>query len=143
MRLTLSACPPFSLRAVIESHGWVRLPPFSADSRSGALVRVERLETGRVVELQIKESQGGVVVEARDRLNGAEREEIGRKVWFFEWWQFLWRDRRLPIGRGLTLGAFQGPPLGAEGGISPSARAVEREVRRGEVRGPCSTGSGW
>jgi 3-methyladenine DNA glycosylase/8-oxoguanine DNA glycosylase len=70
------------LRAVIESHGWERLPPFSADPGSGALLRVERLETGRVVELRITESQGGVVVEARDRLNGEEREEVGRKVWW-------------------------------------------------------------
>lgn len=31
---------------------------------------------------------------------------IGRKVWFYEWWQFLCRDRR--VARGPTLGAFLG-----------------------------------
>ena len=82
MRLTLSACPPFSLRAVIESHGWIRLPPFSADPQNGMLIRVERLETGRVVELQIGEAQEGVSVETRGRLAGSEREEVGRKVWW-------------------------------------------------------------
>jgi 3-methyladenine DNA glycosylase/8-oxoguanine DNA glycosylase len=46
------------------------------------LRRVERLETGHVVELQVKETHDGVAVEARDRLNGAEREEVGRKVWW-------------------------------------------------------------
>lgn len=82
MRLTLSACPPFSLRAVIDSHGWVQLPPFAIDPQSGALIRIERLQTGRVVEFIVQEAVGGVSVEVRDRITGAEREEIGRKVWW-------------------------------------------------------------
>ncbi len=82
MRLTLSACPPFSLWAVVESHGWARLPPFSVDRSAGVLARVERLASGRVVELLIREAVGGVSVEMRDPLNGPEREEVSRKVWW-------------------------------------------------------------
>lgn len=82
MRLNLSACPPFSLWAVVESHGWVRLPPFAVDYQAGILTRVERLESGRVVECVIQESVGGVTVEVREQLSGAEREEISRKVWW-------------------------------------------------------------
>jgi len=82
VRLILSACPPFSLRAVVESHGWARLPPFAADAQNGLLARVERLETGRVVELTIREAKEGVSVQVRERLTGAEREEVSRKVWW-------------------------------------------------------------
>lgn len=82
MRLTLSACPPFSLRAVINSHGWVQLPPFATDPQNESLARVERLTTGRVVELRIREAVGGVNVEVRELLTGSEREEASRKVWW-------------------------------------------------------------
>jgi 3-methyladenine DNA glycosylase/8-oxoguanine DNA glycosylase len=46
------------------------------------LTRVERLDTERVVELRIQEARGGVSVETRERLTGAEREEVSRKVWW-------------------------------------------------------------
>jgi len=82
VRLTLSACPPFSLQAVIASHGWAHLPPFFLDVRNAILGRIERLSTGRVVELLIREARDGVTVETRERLEGFEREEIARKVWW-------------------------------------------------------------
>ncbi len=82
MRLCLSACPPFSLWSVVESHGWSRLPPFSVNRSAGMLSRVERLESGRVVDLLIEETAGGVSVEVRHPLSGPEREEVSRKVWW-------------------------------------------------------------
>jgi len=82
LRLHLSACPPFSLWAVVESHGWVYLPPFAADAQTRTLTRVERLENGRVIELFISEAGDGVTVTAREPLNGPEREEVSRKVWW-------------------------------------------------------------
>lgn len=82
MRLTLSACPPFSLHAVVHSHGWVQLPPFAIDPNNGTLTRIELLHSGRVIELCISEAVGGASVEARERVTGAEREEIARKVWW-------------------------------------------------------------
>jgi 3-methyladenine DNA glycosylase/8-oxoguanine DNA glycosylase len=77
---TLAARPPFSLSAVVGSHGWVRLAPFGRDEESGALTRVERLDSGRVVALRVEEMAGGVRVEVDARLSEAETEELGRKV---------------------------------------------------------------
>jgi len=82
VRLALSACAPFSLQAIITSHGWARLSPFFVEHQTAALGRVERLSTGRVVELIIREAGDGVTVETPDRLEGFEREEVARKVWW-------------------------------------------------------------
>jgi 3-methyladenine DNA glycosylase/8-oxoguanine DNA glycosylase len=89
MRLTLSARPPFSLSAVVGSHGWVRLAPFDKDDRTGGLVRVERLDSGRVVEMRIQEATGGVCVEVDGPLSAAERDEVAGKV---EWMLGLGQD---------------------------------------------------
>ena len=80
MRLTLSACPPFSLSAVVKSHGWADLLPFGRDAGTGGLTRVERLASGRVVEMFVQEEASGVSVEVHDRLSGAEHEEVAHKV---------------------------------------------------------------
>lgn len=82
MRLTLSACPPFSLRALIASHGWAYLPPFAVDAHNVVLGRIERLSTGRVVELRIRQTTDGVAVETQEWLEGLEREEVARKAWW-------------------------------------------------------------
>ena len=66
----------------MESHGWARLAPFFVERRTAALGRVERLSTGRVVELLIREAGDGVTVETSARLEGVEREEVARKVWW-------------------------------------------------------------
>jgi hypothetical protein len=62
MKINLRARPPFSLSAVIQSHGWYRLAPFHHHSKSGALGYTHRLHTGRVVLLAIHEGQVGVRV---------------------------------------------------------------------------------
>lgn len=80
MRFTLSARPPFSLPAVVGSHGWVRLAPFSTDVHSGVLMYVERLASGRVVEMLIQEATGGVSVEVDGQLSEADRDQVARKV---------------------------------------------------------------
>lgn len=46
------------------------------------LTRVERLESGRVIELLIGETGDGVTVTTREPLKGPEREEVSRKVWW-------------------------------------------------------------
>jgi 3-methyladenine DNA glycosylase/8-oxoguanine DNA glycosylase len=80
MELTLSACPPFSLAAVVKSHGWVALVPFGEDTDAGWLTYVARLASGRVVDLRIRDATGGVRVEADGQLSEAEREEVAQKV---------------------------------------------------------------
>ena len=89
MRLTLPACPPFSLPAVVKSHGWIRLAPFRGDEHTGGLTYVERLDAGRVVEMLIQETTGGVSVEVDGKLSESEREEVTRDV---EWMLGLEQD---------------------------------------------------
>ena len=89
MKSTLSARPPFSLPAVVKSHGWVRLAPFGEDTRTGGLTRVERLDSGRVVEMLIQGVSGGVSIEVDGQFGRAERDEIARTV---EWMLELGQD---------------------------------------------------
>jgi 3-methyladenine DNA glycosylase/8-oxoguanine DNA glycosylase len=80
MRLTLSACPPFSLSAVIKSHGWVRLAPFGTDALSDGLMYVEQLDSGRVLEMLFQEIPGGVSVEVDGQLSETERKKVAHTV---------------------------------------------------------------
>jgi 3-methyladenine DNA glycosylase/8-oxoguanine DNA glycosylase len=80
VKLTLSACPPFSLAAVVGSHGWARLAPFGEDDRTGRLTYVGQLDSGRVVEMLIQKAAGGVSVEVDGSLSEAEQAEVARKV---------------------------------------------------------------
>jgi 3-methyladenine DNA glycosylase/8-oxoguanine DNA glycosylase len=77
---TLAARSPFSLGAVVGSHGWVQLAPFARDEATGGLRRVERLASGQVVELRIWEAPDGVQVEVAGALTGAEQAEVSDKV---------------------------------------------------------------
>jgi 3-methyladenine DNA glycosylase/8-oxoguanine DNA glycosylase len=84
MNIQLPAHPPFSLPVVVKSHGWYQLSPFGWDA-SGVLTRVERLSTGRVMELRLRESDVGVSIEVGDRLNDAESQEVAAKaVWMLD-----------------------------------------------------------
>jgi 3-methyladenine DNA glycosylase/8-oxoguanine DNA glycosylase len=84
MQLTLSAHPPFSFPAVVNSHGWLQLAPFTWDKETGTLAYITRLDSGRVVELQMAEAPGGVGAEVADGLSDAERGEVTRQVtWMF------------------------------------------------------------
>ncbi len=80
MRLSLPARPPFSFPAVVRSHGWARLAPFAVDQDRDDLVRVERLASGRVVELQIEGATDGVAIVIDADLDEAERKEVEAKV---------------------------------------------------------------
>ncbi len=80
MRLTLSARPPFALRAVVQSHGWARLAPFSFDADHAVLTYVDLLRTGRVVEMVINEAGDGVTIEIEGGLSEPERSEVAAKV---------------------------------------------------------------
>jgi len=80
MTLTLPAFPPFSLSAVVTSHGWARLSPFAMSEDGRQLSRVERLHSGQVVELVIQEADHGVKVEVSDQLSDREMAEVADKV---------------------------------------------------------------
>jgi len=75
MTITLPTPADFSFSQTVHSHGWRHLLPFAWDEDSQTLERVERLSTGEVVLLQVRESGGQIAVEGADR-----PEEIARRV---------------------------------------------------------------
>lgn len=80
--MKLSTRPPFSLPAVVRSHGWVGLAPFGMHDDGAELTFVDRLDTGRVVELCIREAASGVSVETSAELSAAEQDEVtGHVTW--------------------------------------------------------------
>ncbi len=89
MQLTLSARPPFSLSAVLRSHGWIRLAPFAQDDRTNGLSYVGQLASGRVVDIRIQEVAGGVRVELDGEVSQADVAQLARQV---EWMLGLDQD---------------------------------------------------
>jgi 3-methyladenine DNA glycosylase/8-oxoguanine DNA glycosylase len=76
MRFELPAQPPFSLSAVIHSHGWARLAPFNLDSEEEQLSYTYQLNGKRVVNLSFEEISNGVAVKLNESLNKYEQREI-------------------------------------------------------------------
>lgn len=75
---TLDAHPPFSLPAVIRSHGWIRLAPFREEA--AGLSYVTQLPEGRVLALEIGPAEGGVRIAASSTLGPQEQETVSRQV---------------------------------------------------------------
>jgi 3-methyladenine DNA glycosylase/8-oxoguanine DNA glycosylase len=118
MKMNLSAHPPFNLPTAVRSHGWVQLPPLDWDDDTGRLRRVERLDSGRVVEMCVQAADGGVCVETDGALNEAERDEVARKV---EWM----------LGLGQDFSAFYALARG-----EPKLAHVEEQARGRILRSP-------
>jgi 3-methyladenine DNA glycosylase/8-oxoguanine DNA glycosylase len=94
--LFLPARPPFRLRAVVDSHGWVELPPFAFDEGTETLTTVTRLpanrDGARVVTVAIREASReapkgaqvgistGVTVTAGSPLDKAEARALREQV---------------------------------------------------------------
>jgi 3-methyladenine DNA glycosylase/8-oxoguanine DNA glycosylase len=74
MKRTLSARPPFSFRAVADSHGWRQLAPFSGDA--DGLSYITRLSSGRVTVLHLAAAPDGAQIESADALTDDEQAEI-------------------------------------------------------------------
>jgi 3-methyladenine DNA glycosylase/8-oxoguanine DNA glycosylase len=80
MEWTLPANPPFSLAAVVRSHGWIQLDPFSREQGDEAFGYVRELAPGRAVELRLAAARGGVRVEVGAPLTDAEQASLSRDV---------------------------------------------------------------
>jgi 3-methyladenine DNA glycosylase/8-oxoguanine DNA glycosylase len=72
LNFNLSASPPFSLPSVIRSHGWIQLAPFREDEVTGGFSYIAHLESGKVIDLKIQATPGGVSVEIKADLTAAE-----------------------------------------------------------------------
>lgn len=80
MKINLAARQPFSFSSVVGSHGWQRLVPFERDSQGDNLTYVDRLTSGKVVALIMKESPDGVDLQVEGTLEPEENDEIVQKV---------------------------------------------------------------
>jgi len=80
MEWTLPARQPFSLPAVVRSHGWIRLAPFSGEEDGTAFGYITRVETGEVVAMHITAAPGGVRVTVDGDLDAAGQDDISHQV---------------------------------------------------------------
>jgi 3-methyladenine DNA glycosylase/8-oxoguanine DNA glycosylase len=80
MKFKLPAKQPFSLNAVLYSHGWASLAPYSLTSDGEGLLYVFRLTSGRGLQVQINPAADGVSVELEEQLKEEERSVIKRNV---------------------------------------------------------------
>ncbi len=85
--LTEPAPSPFDFEATARSHGWVALRPFEWQGPTATLVRIQRLESGKVVRLQMQEGQPNgqkpvvqIGMETVEPLTPGEESEIRRAV---------------------------------------------------------------
>jgi 3-methyladenine DNA glycosylase/8-oxoguanine DNA glycosylase len=73
----------------MHSHGWSALAPFGWNPDSGILQRTERLSSGRVILLTLRDAarstgETGIAATVSDRLNQRERQELTAKIaWMF------------------------------------------------------------
>jgi 3-methyladenine DNA glycosylase/8-oxoguanine DNA glycosylase len=77
---TLAGRPPFSLSAVVRSHGWIQLVPFARNEDSTILTYITQLGSGRPVELCIRAAPEGACVNVEGALSPAEQQEITSQV---------------------------------------------------------------
>ena len=80
MQLTFNAQTPFSLPAVVGSHGWVQLAPFKRGEGGDSVAYIARLESDRVIEMSVQPAPIGVSVETDADLEKAEQGEIKAKI---------------------------------------------------------------
>jgi 3-methyladenine DNA glycosylase/8-oxoguanine DNA glycosylase len=80
MQWALAGRPPFSLPAVVRSHGWIQLVPFVRSEDSTVMSYITQLASGRPVELCIREAPGGVLVEVNGTLPVTEQQEVTDQV---------------------------------------------------------------
>lgn len=79
MEIVLRASSPFSLSAVVHSHGWVQLAPFEK-GQDGAFSYVTRLEKGRVLSYEATPVQDGLRLTTKGTLNKTEQTELAQQV---------------------------------------------------------------
>lgn len=80
MQLILSAQPPFRLKTVINSHGWVQLAPFIRHEAQASFTYLLELAQGQVVELHVAPADDGVAITLLDGLDDTAVAEISQKV---------------------------------------------------------------
>jgi len=76
MIIKMDAPDPFSLPAVIRSHGWAGLAPFQTNEDRDELQYIDRLASGKVVKLTIRQRGQTVEIEIDPRPDPGQQAEI-------------------------------------------------------------------
>lgn len=83
--LTLPARQPFNFYATVHSHGWMQLAPLEWDETSRTLRLPHRLDSGKVVALEVRGSPDGIIAQYSTRLNAAETRQLQYDLgWMFD-----------------------------------------------------------
>ncbi len=109
---------PYAFDAVVQSHGWVQLAPFTWNQDDGTLCYVDRLTSGRVVTLRANAAPGGARVTVDETLTPGEAAEVNDKA---TWMLALAQD----------LSAFY-----ARARSEPKLQQVESQARGRLLRSP-------
>ncbi len=80
MHWILNVSEDFSLSGIINISQWLLLPPYAVGPSAEYLLRVEQLTSGHTVLLKLWQNPAGLVLQASERLNGLETEELSRKA---------------------------------------------------------------
>jgi len=115
MLVVLDELQPFSLSAVIRSHGWAGLAPFQTNDDRDELLYIDYLTLGKVVKLIIRQVGQEVHIEVDPPPNPDQQTEIkdhvtwmlGLKQDFNEFYELIREEPKLvhviPAGRGRIL----------------------------------------
>jgi 3-methyladenine DNA glycosylase/8-oxoguanine DNA glycosylase len=79
MTFTLTPPTTFSLPAVVRSHGWIQMTPFSETPDQG-FSYVIRLDTGKVLLFEVHAHAGELSVNSTELLTETEQTELSRHI---------------------------------------------------------------
>jgi 3-methyladenine DNA glycosylase/8-oxoguanine DNA glycosylase len=79
MSITVKKPKDFNLPAVVRSHGWFQMPPFSETEDHG-LGYVIRLSTGKVLRFEVHSLSDQLRIDSTEMLNEGEQEELTRSI---------------------------------------------------------------
>lgn len=80
MRTIIPAPEPFSLNALIHSHGWIQLAPFVEHDGGTGFSYALQLEGGRVLDLCFSQAEDGIWVKSDQALTPEEDAEVREKA---------------------------------------------------------------
>lgn len=79
MTFTVTPPSPFNLSAVVRSHGWIQMPPFSETSDHG-LAYILRMSTGKVLPFEVHADNTTLSVETATPLTKSEQAELSTTI---------------------------------------------------------------
>ena len=76
MNIPLAAPQPFSLKALLHSHGWIQLAPFAAEDPYQEFTYSMQLDNGRVLSCQVQPAANGLLLSVDGTLSPVEEAQI-------------------------------------------------------------------